>query len=194
MVWVLSWLSTSLTSLLHRAGDSTAWRQAPLGHHQLWKSTLKYNGSIYCGLLTRFDKWCHEHHSCLDTITDLDQAAAEFVLTLRKGQGGHFVAAWLKAFPPARSGLHWTLAMHRDRCNAAPPEHHPPLSWPFDVGYGSILVLPRQVTRCDSAYGAAEAWPAAWRGVPAIGLPHFSAAGKDFARHCEGRRHTGHES
>jgi len=62
-----------------------------------------------------------------------------------------------------------------------------------DVGYGSILVLPRQATRCVLAHGAVEAWPT-WRGLPAFGLPHVSAAGRDFVRHCEDQRRTEDES
>ena len=60
-------------------------------------------------------------------------------MTLSKGQGGQFVAALLKAFPPARSGLHWTLAMHRNRCSVAPPEHHRPLSWPLTLAMAASL-------------------------------------------------------
>jgi len=86
-------------------------------------------------------------------------------MTLRNGQGGLNVAALLKAFPPAHSGLRRTLAKQRIRCSVAPPEHQLPLPWPLTLAMAASRATtagyPMHACLCCSrglAYGPVGAY------------------------------------
>jgi len=119
----------------------TAWRRPPPGFSDLWQSTLKQRGAIYVKRLTLFNDWCVSRKVCLDTTQDVDYAACRYVTTLGKGEGTHFVAALVKAFPPLRGCLPWTTAVQRNRVATMPTEHHPPLTWRVTLGIAAVLVM-----------------------------------------------------
>jgi len=141
LAFLVSWLSEWLIWLRRRLAADTCWRQVPVGFEALWKSTLKNNGAVYVGLLRRFSAWCKREHVTLDTVQELDNAAARFLFTLRKAEGSQFVAALIKAYPPVRYQLPWTFSVQKNRAAAEPPQHHEPLSWPMALALAAVLDL-----------------------------------------------------
>jgi integrase len=96
---------------------------------------MQDNGKAYRRALHDFDQYCIPNRLVLVWSSQVDAALHAFIYPMRRSRAELVHAAVLKAFPGLRGLLPCSVTAVREKAEAQPVTHHPPLPW------GAVVLL-----------------------------------------------------
>ena len=92
---------------------------------------MKGGGISYVKALDQFDAWCKATRQDLQLAEDVDDASAEYAMSLSKAASEQLLAGLNKAYPRLRGSLPTLTAIVQQKATAHVTAHHPAIPWPL---------------------------------------------------------------
>ena len=111
------------------------WRNPPRVGVAARFVNMQDNGKAYRRALHDFDQYCIPNRLVLVWSSQVDAALHAFIYPMQRSRVELVHAAVLKAFPGLRGLLPCSVTAVREKAEAQPVTHHPPLPW------GAVVLL-----------------------------------------------------